>query len=119
MNFDNQLKPSFDDAKERFRFDLAKGLPDDVKGLYPDQLQVPVKASHLNNLYVKPEYRNLHIGRELMEKGMDWLRSVPDSKYIFVHVSNGNDAGSFYEKYAFHYSHDVFDGMIDAYWQEV
>jgi len=147
MSFYNRLKPSFEDAKERylyvaydgnkpigyifcdafiiteemkrFRFDWAKKLPSDAKGLYPDELTIPVKASHLNNIYVKPEYRNLHIGRELMKKGMEWLRSVPDAKYIFVHVSNGNNAGSLYEKYGFHYSHAVFDGMIDAYWLEI
>jgi len=54
---------------KRFRFDWAKNLPSDAKGLYPDELTIPVKASHLNNIYVKPKYHNLHIGCELMKKG--------------------------------------------------
>jgi ribosomal protein S18 acetylase RimI-like enzyme len=68
---------------------------------------------------VLPEYREQNIGSELMDKGMEWLRSVPDVRYIFVHVSNGNNAGSLYEKYGFIYSHEVYDGMIDAYIIEV
>ena len=142
MNFENRLLPSFNDAKERFlyvaydgeqpvgyvfcdaftitqemkdfRFDWVK-LPADARGLYPDDLPVPVKASHLNNLYIKPEYRGHAIGKALMEKAMDWLRNVPGAEYIFVHVSNGNNAGALYEKYGFQFSHQVFDGMIDAY----
>lgn len=43
-------------------------------------------------------------------------QAVSNAKYIFVHVSNGNDAGALYEKYGFQYSHSMFDGMIGAYW---
>lgn len=147
MNFENRLKPSFEDAEERFLYvaydgdepvgyvfcdafivtedmkrfrpEWAVNLPDDAMGLYPDELEVPVKASHLNNLYVKPGYRGYAIGKTLMEKSMEWLREVPDAKYMFVHVSNGNDADELYKKYGFEFTHEVFDGMIDCYMQEI
>ncbi|TWH77748.1 GNAT family N-acetyltransferase [Sedimentibacter saalensis] len=143
MDFENRLKPAFNGAKKRFLYvaydrDKPVGyifceadtvteetkkarpgwadlIPENAGELYPSNLVVPAVASHLNNLYVLPEYREQHIGSELMDKGMEWLRSVPDVRYIFVHVSNGNNAGSLYEKYGFIYSHDVYDGMIDAY----
>lgn len=147
MNFDDRLKPSFEGAEKRFLYvaydgdkpvgyifcdagtvtdEIKKGrpswaasIPKNAGELFPDNLPVPVVTSHLNNLYVLPEYRNQEIGKELMVKAMEWLRSVPEVKYIFVHVSNGNDAGAFYQKYGFKYSHDVYDGMIDAYVIEV
>ncbi len=143
MNFENRLKPSFNGAEKRFLYvaydgdkpvgyifceagtvveeikkarpEWADVIPENTGELYPDNLPVPSIASHLNNLYVLPEYREQHIGSELMNKGMEWLRNVPDVRYVFVHVSNGNNAGSLYEKYGFRYSHEVYDGMIDAY----
>ena len=147
MDFENRLKPSFNGAKNRFlyvAYDRDKPLgyifceadavteetkkarpgwadliPEKAGELYPSNLVVPAVVSHLNNLYVMPEYREQHIGSELMDKGMEWLRSVPDVRYMFVHVSNGNNAGLLYEKYGFIYSHEVYDGMIDAYIIEV
>lgn len=143
MSYENRLKPAFEAAEQRFlniaydgerpvgyifceagivtecdkraRPNWAERFPADAEGLYPQDLPTPVVASHLNNLYVLPEYRKLHIGKELMTRGMDWLRSVPDVRYAFVHVSNGNNAGTLYEKYGFRYSHSVYAGMIDAY----
>lgn len=142
MNFDNRLKPAFDAAEEKFlcvaydenrpvgyifceafvvteaiknfRFDWVN-LPATANGLYPAELPVPVKAAHLNNIYVKPNYRGLNIGKTLLNRGMEWLKNARDAEYIFVHVSNGNTAAALYEKYGFAYSHSAFDGMIDAY----
>ena len=55
---------------------------------------------------------------ELMDRAMAWLRSIPDAKWIFVFVSNGNNAASLYAKYGFKHSHQVMGGIIDAYYQE-
>ena len=44
-----------------------------------------------------------------------WLRAVPGVEWLTVHVSNGNNAGPFYEKYGFHYTHDVAMGFIKTY----
>ncbi len=94
-------------------------IPQDTLGLYPPQLECPVMCSHLNNLYIRPEYRGQGIGKHLMDSAMEWLKNVQSAQYIFVHMSNGNNAGPFYEKYGFEYSHDVFDGLILCYMQKL
>ncbi len=142
MNFDNRLKPGFDSAEKRFLYvaydgdkpigyifcdagtvteevkiaspPWAKSIPKESGELYPYELPVPVIASHLNNLYIMPEYREQKVGKALMEKAMAWLSGIPGVEYVFVHVSNGNNAADFYEKYGFKYSHSVYDGMISA-----
>lgn len=147
MRFETRLKPSFESSGERlllvaydgeipvgyifantsvmqkeflnFRPPWAQSFSADLEGFYPTWLPTPCKVADLNNLYVLPEYRGQHIGQELIQRAMDWMKSSPDVKYIFVHVSNGNNAGTFYEKYGFRYCHKVLDGIIDAYYQEV
>lgn len=143
MCFENRLKPAFDAAERRFLYiafdenkpvgyifceggtvteemktarpDWANMFPADAGNLYPGDLPTPIVVAHLNNLYVLPEYRGQHISGELMAKGMSWMKSIPGVERAFVHVSNGNNAGALYEKYGFRYSHDVYNGMIDAY----
>ena len=149
MNFDNRLKPSFEEAAEKqlivalegdkpvgyvfssaametessktARPTWANGLSGiDEAGFYPEWLPMPVKVSCLNNLYVLPEYRGRHIASNLCEEVMDWLRNVPDVEYIYVYISNGNDKViDFYRNLGFEYSHDVFGGFIIAYYQKV
>lgn len=97
------------------RPDWADGFSADAGDLYPRDMPTPMVAAHLNNLYVLPEYRGQHISSELMAKGMAWMKNIPGVERAFVHVSNGNNAGALYEKYDFRYSHDVYDGLIDAY----
>lgn len=141
MKFEKRLGPSFAKAEEKqlivaFDGDTPIGYvfvntevvqAEDVaaappmgegKGFYPDWLETPVKLAELNNLYVLPEYRGMGIGKELMDRAMAWLRSIPDAKWIFVFVSNGNNAASLYAKYGFKHSHQVMGGIIDAYYQE-
>lgn len=84
-------------------------------GFFPPDLPTPIKAGHINNLYVMPEYRGLNIGKELMDKGMEWIKSDKDVKCALVHVSNGNNVAPFYEKYGFKYTHDVMGGIIKSY----
>ena len=145
MRFDTRLKPSFEEGGERFllvaydgdrpvgyvfanawvmreefldaRPGWAQDLPADSQGFYPRWLPTPCKIADLNNLYVLPEYRGEHIGQTLAERALEWMRQVPEVRYLFVHVSNGNDAGTFYEKLGFRHSHPVFNGFIEAYWQ--
>jgi ribosomal protein S18 acetylase RimI-like enzyme len=149
MNFDNRLKPSFEGAEEKqlvVAFDGSKpvgyvfssaGLETEASktarpvwaaglsgihktGFYPDWLPMPAKIGCLNNLYVLPEYRGCHIASALCDRAMRWLRSVPEIKYIFVYISNGNDSViDFYKKFGFESSHDVFGGFIIAYYQRV
>ena len=146
MNFDNRLKPVFETSEEKFllaAFDgetpvgyvfaadevvteesrtsrplWARPLPEEVEWLFPDWLPVPIKIGELNNLYVLPEYHGLGIGNELTGRAMDWLRKRADAKYLFVYVSNGNNAGPFYEHYGFRHSHTVSGGIIEAYSQK-
>lgn len=147
MNFDNRLKRSFDAARERFvcvaydenkpvgfifceafvvtaqraadRPEWAAKFGSTCNGLYPSDLPIPVKAGLLNNLYIYPEYRGYGIGGQLMNQAMTWLDNVPGAEFQFVHVSNGNNAGSLYEKYGFHYLHGAFDGIIDVYMRDM
>jgi len=151
MDFDNRLKPSFEEAQYRFlcvAYDGGKTVgyvfcdaanipdaetlnkfsgndvweehfPDGQEGLYPSDMKTPVVVAHLNNLYVLPEYRDKKIGAELTKKAMGWMKSVPGVNRLFVHVSNGNDPGPFYERYGFKFSHYVWGGFIECYSQEV
>ena len=50
---------------------------------------------------------------------MEWLRALPDARYLFVDVSEGNNAASFYARYGFEFSHDVLGGIIKAYYQKI
>lgn len=146
MNFSNRLKPTFDTASERFLLvafeeDKAVGYvfasteivtdetygkrPDwgsvfskDSHWIYPDYLTRPFKIGELVNLYIKPEYRGLHIGGYFMDEAMAWLHSREGLEQLMVYVSNGNNQGALYEKYGFHKSFDVLDGMITAYKQK-
>lgn len=148
MNFDNRLKPSFEGTEEKqliVAFDGSKpvgyvfssaeleteasktarpawasGLSGiNETGFYPEWLPMPGKIGCLNNLYVLPEYRGRHIASILCDEAMLWLRNVPDIRYIYVYISNGNDnVIDFYKKLGFEYSHDVFGGFITAYYQK-
>ncbi len=149
MNFDNRLKPSFEEAEEKqlfVAFDGSKpvgyvyssaGLETEMSktarptwaeglsgiqetGFYPEWLIMPERIGCLNNLYVLPTYRGRHIASDLCDRAMRWLRNVPGIKYIYVYISNGNNSViDFYEKFGFEYSHDVFGGFIIAYYQRV
>ena len=41
------------------------------------------------------------------------------ARYLFVDVSEGNNAATFYARYGFKFSHDVLGGIIKAYYQEI
>lgn len=146
MNFENRLKPSFENAKERFLLvaydndlaigyvfastewvyeaadqakpEWAMGFPKGSKWIYPEDIPLPFKIGELVNLNIKPEYRGLHIGEHLMDKAMKWLRTRENVDRLMVYVSNGNNPGTFYERYGFKHSFSVLDGMIEAYAQE-
>ncbi len=149
MNFDNRLKPGFEGAAEKqlvvafdgelpvgYVFSTASLEAEAAKtakpgwaagltgihetGFYPDWLPLPAKVGCLNNLYVRPEYRGRHIARNLCDQAMAWLRAVPDIRYLYVYISNGNDGViDFYKSYGFEYSHDVSGGFIIAYYQRI
>lgn len=145
MNFDNRLKPGFENAEEKLliaafdgdtpvgylfataaqeteaskaaRPDWAKSISGvNEAGFYPESLPMPQKIGCLNNLYVLPEYRGMHIAYTLCAKAMDWFREPADVQTAFVYVSNGNGSViSLYRNLGFRYSHDVFGGFILAY----
>ena len=55
----------------------------------------------IEDLYVKPEYRNRHLGHRLMTEIKKWFASH-NTRYIQVHVTKNNEnALTFYEKYDF------------------
>jgi ribosomal protein S18 acetylase RimI-like enzyme len=55
----------------------------------------------IDSIYVKPEYRKLHIGSTLMEKSLDWLNSL-DVTTVTIKVAAGNEeAFGFYSRYGF------------------
>lgn len=143
MNFENRLKLSFDSASEKFLLVTLNGnepigyvyctaeiveegdifekpiwareFPDEYEGLYPKNLKTPSKIATLNNLYVKPEYQGLNIGKNLIEEAMKWIYSVNSLDYIFVYISNGNNVEELYKKHGFVFNHSVYNGFISAY----
>ena len=144
MNFDNRLKPTFDGTKEKLLLAAMDGerpvgyvfavtepvsrerreshpFRDKIRwrpgytGFIPADVEEGAYVGEIGNLFVDPEYRSLHIGRTLMNRAMDWIKGHEGLQCILVYVSNGNNAGSFYEKYGFRYANDVTDGIIKAY----
>ena len=84
-------------------------------GFVPTEIQAGTYIGEIGNLFVYPQYQGLHIGKTLMNEAMHWLQSHPQLEYLLVNVSNGNNAGTFYEKYGFQYANDVMDGIIKTY----
>ena len=145
MSFENRLRPAFSMAEEKQlivaydagrpigyvytnaeivteekfqeRPDWAQKLGEGTLGFYPEWLRLPAKIGDLNNLYVLPAYQGTGVGRELMKRAMLWLRQLKDAENLFVYVADGNPVKGLFEKYGFRYSHDVFGGIIKAYYQ--
>ena len=144
MTFENRLKISFDQAKEKFLlvaldekrpigyiFASTEHISKERKAFYPfldkiekkpgylgfvpANIKIGAHVGEIGNLFIDPEYRGFNIGRTLMNRAMDWMKSHKDLECTLVYVSNGNNADTFYEKYGFHYVNDVMDGIIKAY----
>lgn len=85
-----------------------------AQGFYPDWLE-PQKIGCVSNLYFRPEYRGLGLGKRLFAMSMEWLESFDDIDLIFIYVANGNESAlNFYLSQGFAFSHDVFGGFIYA-----
>lgn len=144
MTFENRLKISFEQTKEKllivaldekkpvgYIFASTEYISKERKEFYPFLNKIEKKPGYLGfvpadiktgayvgeigNLFVYPEYRALNIGRTLMNQAMDWIKGHDGLECALVYVSNGNNAGTFYEKYGFKYANDVMDGIIKAY----
>ena len=85
------------------------------EGFYSKSMKVPMMIGDINNLFLLPEYRGEKIAEKLMNQSLDWINSYKDVEKIFVMVSNGNNVGTFYERFGFKFDHDVFGGFIKAY----
>ncbi|AFV02261.1 acetyltransferase [Dehalobacter sp. UNSWDHB] len=142
MNFDTRMKKSYNEALRR-QVIVAKhnsipigyifstvdemnaknnSIPvwapvsegETVQGFYPDWLK-PQKIGSVSNLFFRPEYRGIGLGKRLFTMAMEWLESFDDIYLIFIYVSNGNDTAlRFYLNQGFTFSHDVFGGFIQA-----
>ena len=147
MNFDNRLKPSFENSKHK-KLLLAKYkdtpiayafansysmeesgryfVPDWLQEIYqegqlvfyPESQKLPATIGVFNNLYVEPKHQGKGIGKRLAQPLMSWLRNSA-AKDLYVYVSNGNEAKAvpFYNQLGFSFSHRVLDGFITAYHQ--
>lgn len=146
MSFDTRMVPAYKNAKEKQLLvaydgnqpigfilstasmvskDARNGKPkwsvefkeDEQQGFYSDSLVLPAKIGSLNLLYVKPEYRNRHIGAKLCEGALKWFCEVEGIEHVLVNVSNGNSkTEKFYEKFGLKFSHNVYGGFIKTYY---
>ncbi|MCL1894829.1 MAG: GNAT family N-acetyltransferase [Holophagaceae bacterium] len=92
----------------------------EILGFYPKWDNPPAKTGCVNNLYLRKEYQRMGLGEKLMDMSMEWFRTIPDIDIVFVYISNGNDAAmSFYKKYGFAHSHEVFGGFILALYKQL
>lgn len=67
----------------------------------------------LSQFYIKEGYRNSGIGTVLFNKSMEWLKSFPSIRDLFIFVSNGNGGAlKFYLGKGFKVSHQILDGFI-------
>lgn len=145
MNFQNRLLPDYHNTKRKYiavAYDGEKavgfafasvstvskesinakpGWADELEGLgfYPADYDVPKNIGTYKLLFVDSDYRGLNIGGQLSDMVMEWLNSHDDVEDLWVFVANGNEkVGRFYEKYGFNFSHNVFNGFIEAYCQK-
>ena len=107
MRYENRLKPSFDSADEK-------------------QLLVAFDGEKpVGYIFTAAEEVTEESRRQLPPWGEgagfypEWLRALPGARYLFVYVSEGNNAATFYARYGFKFSHDVLGGIIKAYYQEI
>ncbi|MDD3411621.1 MAG: GNAT family N-acetyltransferase [Eubacteriales bacterium] len=84
-------------------------------GLIPPALGIPAWVADLVNLYVEPAYRSAQVGKELTTQMIEWFRQNKEVSCWLVYVSNGNNPGTFYQKFGFTYSHEVLNGLITCY----
>ena len=147
MDFDSRMKASFvqalashvvvarDDAPVGYVFSTIESvahkdshIPEwastissgEVLGFYPKWADLPEKTGCVNNLYLREGYRGSGLGGRLMDISMEWLRESPGIDLVFVYISNGNDVAlSFYRKYGFRHSHEVFGGFIHALYMRI
>lgn len=129
MNYDTRMKPSFPLAIENnvilikdkdmpiaYIYSTINWVSEMRKSqfpLLPEWDNLPSKIGHLNNLYIKEEYRHLGLGKHLFDLAIEWLDAFEDIKLILVHVSNGNDeAYNFYINNDFKFSHNLLGGFI-------
>lgn len=145
MTFNNRLKKDFNNSLEKYLlvafdedaekavgyiycsinevtinqnnlpFDSPEKLDTNSQGMYPETLNYPAKIGILNNLYIDPNYQGQDIGTTLTTEGINWLNQTA-SDYTFVYVSEGNNAGKYYEKFGFKYSHSVLNDFLTAYY---
>lgn len=137
MNFDTRMKPSYDSALEKevlivrdkgvpigYAFYSVESVEETLKApanLLPDWEDLPEKTGHLNNFYLKPEYRGQGLGKKLFQLFLEWVDQFEDVNLLMIHVSNGNkNAYNFYTNHGFTFSHDVAGGFIQALyrWKE-
>jgi GNAT superfamily N-acetyltransferase len=100
-------------AKPRLEAEFGEGLWE-----YPEWLTAGTPIGLLDNLYVEPGHRGEHIGERLIAAALDWLTHDSGASYIFVDVSNGNNAAPFYERNGFRHSHAVYNGFLETLYME-
>jgi ribosomal protein S18 acetylase RimI-like enzyme len=92
----------------------------EMLGFFPNWEKLPERAGCVNNLYLRKECQGLRLGETMMGMAIEWFKSFADIEYVFVYISNGNDGAlSFYKKYGFEHSHEVFGGFIHALYMKV
>ncbi len=92
-------KEKLNSSNEKILFVLIAKINDDKIGY--SIASVLNDIGEIDSIYVKSEYRGNKIGKILIEKTLDWIKSK-EAKKVIVNISVGNeDVFDFYSYYEF------------------
>ena len=61
----------------------------------------PDKEGEIDSLFVETKYRSLGIGKELMNRALDWMENEGVERKIIMLAAGNEDTLPFYEKHGF------------------
>jgi diamine N-acetyltransferase len=102
MTFGERVRELLEKTRySRMRVDLAKDLN---TGRYVGYCVSSVSTGgtgEIDSIYISEQYRNQHVGSDLMERALAWMDEQGAKKKIVMVAAGNEDTFSFYRKFGF------------------